>query len=369
MTIAKIPVLDLQPEIDMLWDELNAAFQRVVRSGHFIMGEDVAAFEAEAVAYLGVRYAIGLNSGTDALLIGLRALGIGAGDEVITSPFTFFATAEAVTNLGATPVFVDIDPQTFNLNVEQVEAAITPRTKAILPVHLYGHAAEMDPLLSLASRHNLKILEDVAQAFSGEYMGRKLGTIGHAGAFSFFPSKNLGAYGDGGMLVTDDADVANTARMLRVHGAKKKYYNEVAAYSSRLDTLQAAILRIKLPYVDRWGKERRTAAGVYDSLLRDLNGIVIPCQQDYARHVYHQYTIRVLDGKRDLVQKRLEETGISTMIYYPVPLHQLPIYANMGYKLPEAERAAGEVLSLPMWPQITPEIQSRVVEGLRAALV
>lgn len=365
----KIPVLDLQPEIDMLWDELNAAFQRVVRSGHFIMGADVVHFEAEAAAYLGVRHAVALNSGTDALVIGLRALGVGVGDEVITSPFTFFATAEAATNLGAKPVFVDINPQTFNLDVEQVEAAITSRTKAILPVHLYGHAAEMDPLLSLASRFNLKILEDVAQAFSGEYMGRKLGTIGHAGAFSFFPSKNLGAYGDGGLLVTDDADAASTARMLRVHGAKKKYYNEVPGYSSRLDTLQAAILRVKLPYVDRWSKERRTAAGVYDSLLRDMKGIVVPVQMDYARHVYHQYTIRVLNNRRDIVQKRLEEAGISTMVYYPVPLHQLPIYADLGFKLPEAERAAAEVLSLPMWPQITPAIQARVVDALRAALL
>ncbi|MBZ0282413.1 MAG: DegT/DnrJ/EryC1/StrS family aminotransferase [Anaerolineae bacterium] len=369
MTSDKIPVLDLQPEIDMLWDELNAAFQRVVRSGHFIMGADVTHFEAEAAAYLGVRHAVGLNSGTDALLIGLRALGVGAGDEVITSPFTFFATAEAVTNLGAKPVFVDINPQTFNLDVEQVEAAITERTKVILPVHLYGHAAEMDPLLSLASRYNLKVLEDVAQAFSGEYMGRKLGTIGHVGAFSFFPSKNLGAYGDAGLLVTDDADVASAARMLRVHGAKKKYYNEVAGYSSRLDTLQAAILRVKLPYVDRWSKERRTAAGVYDSLLRDMHGITLPCQMDYARHVYHQYTIRIGEGRRDRVQKRLEEMGISTMIYYPVPLHQLPIYANLGYHLPESEQAAAEVLSLPIWPQITPEIQSRVAAALRIALI
>lgn len=369
MSANSIPILDLKPEIDALWDELNAAIQRVLRDGHFIMGADVAAFEREAAAYLGVRHAVAVNSGTDALLIGLRALGVGPGDEVITSPFTFIATAEAATNLGATPVFIDIDPRTYNLDAALLEAAVTPRTKAIIPVHLYGHAAEMDAVMAVAARHGLKVLEDVAQAFSGEHRGRKLGTIGHAGAFSFFPSKNLGAFGDGGMLVTDDDAVAETARMLRVHGARRKYYNEVPGYSSRLDTLQAAILRVKLPRVEAASAGRRAAAAAYRELLRDLPGITLPCEESYARHVYHQYTVRVHDGRRDAVQQRLDTAGIGTMIYYPVPLHRLPVYAQPNAApLPHAEQAAAEALSLPIWPQITADVQARVAAALRAAL-
>lgn len=368
METTRIPVLDLSPEIDSLWDELNAAFQSVLRSGQFIMGPSVPAFEAQIAAYLGVKHAVGMNSGTDALVIGLRALGVQPGDEVITTPFSFFATAEAVSIIGATPVFVDIDPATFNLDAAQVAAAVTPRTKVILPVHLYGHAADLEPLLALAERHGLKILEDVAQAFSGEYMGRKLGTIGDAAAFSFFPSKNLGAYGDAGLFITNDDETARMARMLRVHGSLKKYHNEVVGYNSRLDTLQAAILSVKLPHVDAWSAGRRAAAARYNDLLRDMPGIVTPVEQPYARHVYHQYTLRILDGRRDAVQAALDAAGISTMIYYPVPIHQLPIYAGHDYHLPEAERAAAEALSLPIWPQITAEVQARVVEALHAAV-
>jgi dTDP-4-amino-4,6-dideoxygalactose transaminase len=363
-----IPVLDLSPEIEMLWDELNAAFQDVVRSGHFIMGEQVSIFEAQAADYLGVKYVVGMNSGTDALVIGLRALGVEAGDEVITTPFSFFATAEAVSIIGASPVFVDIDPQTFNLDVSQVEAAITPRTKALLPVHLYGQAADLDPLLALAQKHGLKVLEDVAQAFSGQYKGRMLGTLGDAAAFSFFPSKNLGAFGDAGMFTTDNDEVAQTARMLRVHGSLKKYHNEVVGYNSRMDTIQAALLSVKLPHVDEFSAGRREAAQRYNSLLENIPGVIAPCEAPYAKHVYHQYTVRVLDSKRDRVQKRLHEAGISTMVYYPVPIHKLPIYANLNYSLPEAERAAGEVLSLPIWPTITPAVQERVVEALGEAV-
>jgi dTDP-4-amino-4,6-dideoxygalactose transaminase len=369
MSPERIPVLDLSPEINNLWDELNAAFQSVLRSGHFIMGEQVAAFEAQVAAYLGVRHAIGLNSGTDALVIGLRALRVEAGDEVITTPFSFFATAEAVSIIGATPIFVDIDPYTYNLDASQVAAAITPRTKAIIPVHLYGHAADLDPLLALAEAHSIKLLEDVAQAFSGAYRGRKLGTLGHAGAFSFFPSKNLGAYGDAGMLVTNDDAVAQSARMLRAHGSLKKYYNQTIGYNSRMDTLQAAILGVKLPHVDSWSEGRRAAAARYNHLLADLPGIVPPCEAPYARHVYHQYTLRVQDGKRDTVQSALDATGVSTMIYYPVPLHKLPVYAERRLHYPIAEAAAAEVLSLPIWPQITAEVQERVAAALRAALV
>ena len=369
MTENKIPVLDLSPEIEMLWDELNAAFQDVLRSGHFIMGEQVGRFEGQIADYLGIKHVIAMNSGTDALVIGLRALGVGQGDEVITTPFSFFATAEAAGIIGATPVFVDIDPQTFNLDVSLVEAAITPRTKAIMPVHLYGHAADLDPLFALAEKHGLKVLEDVAQAFSGHYKGKLLGTLGDAGAFSFFPSKNLGAYGDAGMLITNDDNVAQVARMLRVHGSLKKYHNEVVGYNSRMDTLQAAILSVKLPHVAEFTEGRRAAAARYNTLLADVPGVIAPCEAPYTRHVYHQYSLRIADGKRDAVQKRLSDAGISTMVYYPVPIHKLPIYADLNYNLPVAEAAAAEVLSLPIWPQITSDIQEQVVAALRDALL
>lgn len=365
---ANIPVLDLSPEIDLLWDEINAAIQRVLRSGQFIMGAEVKVFEAEFAEYLGVKHAVAMNSGTDALVIGLRALGVSTGDEVITTPFSFFATAEAISIIGATPVFVDIDPRTYNLDAEQIEAKITERTKAIMPVHLYGQAADMDTIMGLAGQYALKVLEDTAQAFSGEHHGRKLGTIGDAGAFSFFPSKNLGAYGDAGMFVTNDDEVATMARMLRVHGSLKKYHNEVVGYNSRMDTLQAAILSVKLPHVDDWSMGRRAAASRYNDLLRDIPGLTLPYETPGARHVYHQYTVRIPKGLRDTVQERLAEAGISTMVYYPVPIHQLPIYRDWGYSLPEAEIAAGAVISLPIWPQITPDIQERVAAALRVAL-
>jgi dTDP-4-amino-4,6-dideoxygalactose transaminase len=363
-----IPVLDLQPEIDLLWDELNAAFQNVLRSGQFIMGGAVPELEASIAAYLGVKHAVALNSGTDALTIGLRALGIEPGDEVITTTFSFFASAESVSLIGAHPVFADIDSASFNLDPAAVEAAITPRTKAIIPVHLFGQAADLAPLRDLADRHGLKLLEDMAQAFGGAYRGRKLGTWGEAAALSFFPSKNLGAYGDAGMLVTNDDAAAEMARKLRAHGSLKKYHNEILGYNSRMDTLQAAILSVKLPHVDEWNAARRAAAARYNALLADVPGIITPCERPDAHHVYHQYTVRVLNGQRDAVQKQMAEAGIATMVYYPVPLHRLPFYAERGEHYPQAEAAAAEVLSLPMWPQITPEVQARVASALRAAV-
>lgn len=367
--LPKIPVLDLTPEIEALWDELMAAIQGVLKSGQFIMGPNVKAFEQEAAAYLGVKHAVGVNSGTDALVIALRAAGIGPGAEVITTPFTFFATAEAVSQVGATPVFVDIDPRTFNINPELIEPAITPRTSAILPVHLYGQAADMDPIMELAEKYNLNVIEDTAQAFGGEYKGRKLGTIGDAGCFSFFPSKNLGAFGDGGLIATNDDEIAEKARMLRVHGAKKKYYNEVIGYNSRLDEIQAAILRVKLPHIDEWNEARRQAAYSYNKLLKDVPGVVTPYEAPYARHVYHQYTIRLPGGMRDNVKQFLADQGIGTMVYYPVPVHRLPAYAGYNYSLAEAEKAAGEVLSLPIWPKILEETQSRITKVLEASLL
>lgn len=360
---AKIPMLDLCHEVDLLWEELNTAIQRVLRSGQFILGPEVEAFEREVSAYLGVKHAVGLNSATDALLIGLRALGIGEGDEVITTPFTFFATAEAISAVGATPVFVDIDPITFNLEPNLIGEHITSRTKAILPVHLYGCPVNMDPVLALASQYGLKVLEDCAQSFGATYRGKRVGTLGDAGAFSFFPSKNLGAYGDAGLLVTNDDQVAETARMLRAHGSRKKYFNEVVGYNSRLDALQAAILRVKLPRVDKWNMERREMAQRYNELVQGIPGVIVP--QVSEGHVFHQYTVRVSNGRRDILRQVLGERGIQTMIYYPVPLHRLPVYNHSPVYCPEAERAAAEVLSLPMGPGLTPDMQVTIAEALR----
>jgi dTDP-4-amino-4,6-dideoxygalactose transaminase len=361
-------MLDLHPEIDALGAELHAAFERVLRSTAFINGPDVKQLEDEIAAYLGVEHAVGLNSGTDALVIALRALGVGPGDEVIVPGFTFFATAECVSMLGATPVFADVDPHTYNLSVSHAASLITPRTKAIIPVHLFGHAAEMDEVKALASAHSLKVVEDVAQAFSGLYKGRKLGTLGDVGAYSFFPSKNLGAYGDGGLLTTDDRELAETARMLRAHGAKKKYFNEVVGYNSRLDTLQAAILRVKLPRIGAMTAGRRAAAARYGQLLGGRTDLVLPVERPYATHCYHQYTVRLVGHDRDGVQAKLAKAGIETMVYYPVPLHRLPIYASRGDKLPVCEEAAASVISLPIWPEIPGDIQARVARELLAAL-
>lgn len=364
----RIPMLDLSRETDQLWDELSSAIQDVLRSGHFILGPNVGEFEREVADFLGVRYAIGLNSGTDALVIGLRALGIGPGDEVITTPFTFFATAEAISSVGATPVFVDIEPETFNLDVTQVEGRITPKTKAIIPVHLFGHAVEMNALMALAEHHKLRVLEDVAQAFGGGFEGRMLGSIGDVGAFSFFPTKNLGGYGDGGLLTTNDPDVADAASMLRAHGSRKKYFNEEIGYNSRLDELQAAILRVKLPVIDQYNSERQRVANRYEQVLGDCELLTLPTAHNYAKHVYHQYTVRIRDGKRDEVKDALAEAGIATMIYYPVPVHQLPVYRSLGYSLPNVEQAAAEVLSLPIWPQLTDDEIDHIGETFQTVL-
>jgi dTDP-4-amino-4,6-dideoxygalactose transaminase len=362
-----IPVLNLSPEIEALWDDLNAAVQRVLRSGQFIMGPEVKAFEQEVAAYLGVKHAIGVNSGTDALVIGLRALGIGPGDEVITTPFTFFATAETISHVGATPIFADIDEASFNLDPEKIRAQITSNTKAIMPVHLYGNPCAMDEIMALAEAHGLRIIEDCAQSFGARYQGRHTGTLGDVGAYSFFPSKNLGAYGDGGLIATDDDRVAETARMLRVHGAKKKYHNEVLGYNSRLDSLQAAILRVKLPYIDTWNEGRRRAARRYNELLQDVPGIIPPEVND--GHVFHQYTIRLTEADRDQVQASLKARGIETMVYYPIPQDRLPIYSGRYPENPVSNQLAGQVLSLPIWPEMTPDVQERVVKALRHVLV
>jgi dTDP-4-amino-4,6-dideoxygalactose transaminase len=382
---SSIPLLDLQPEVDTLWDELNEAIQHVLQSGQFILGPEVRKFETAAADYLGVEHAIGVNSGTDALVIALRALGVERDDEVITTPFTFFATAEAISIIGAEPVFVDIDPRSFNLDPVAVEDAITEQTKAILPVHLFGGVAAMTQIMEIADAHDLKVLEDCAQSFGAryegacvgcdgehcdntrraEYTGKVTGAIGQAGAYSFFPTKNLGAYGDGGLIATDDDEVAETARMLRKHGGANKYLNQMLGYNSRLDAIQAAILRVKLPYVDEYNLARREIAKRYNEYLGDVEGIVTP--EIPEGHVVHQYTIRVKGGKRDALADALGDREIASKVYYPVPCHRLPVY-DMDIELPESERAAAEVLSLPIWPQAGAEVQERVADAIREVM-
>lgn len=361
----RIPILDLSPDIQEHWTEYNEAFSRVLKSTQFIGGPEVKLFESEVASYLNVKHAIGVNSGTDALVIALRASGIGPGDEVILPSFTFFATAEAVSMVGATPIFVDINPKTYNLEPNAVETKISGKTKGLLPVHLFGYPAEMGTLRSIAEKHHLRVIEDTAQAFGAETQGKKTGTLGTAGAFSFFPSKNLGCFGDGGLIVTDDDQVAETARMLGSHGSKKKYHNEILGYNSRLDAIQAALLRVKLRSVNKANESRRQAARRYHELFVGCWDIVTPMEPTEGTHVFHQYTVRIRNGRRDLIHQRLLEAGIQTMIYYPIPIHKMKPY-NLSLSLPETEHACAEVISLPIGPCMKPETQAEVAEKLIA---
>jgi dTDP-4-amino-4,6-dideoxygalactose transaminase len=369
-----IPILDLQNETKLLWNEISTAVLDVLKSGAFVLGPEVQKFEAEVARYLGVKHAIGLNSGTDALFIGLRAMGVEPGHEVITTAFSFFATAESIELIGAKAVFVDIDPKTFNLDVSQIEKKITPRTRAILPVHLYGQAADMDPILELAKKHKLKVLEDVAQAFGCQYKERRVGGIGDAGAHSFYPTKNLGAYGDGGMLTTNDDEIARNIRVLRDHGSPRKYHHVTVGYNSRLDSLQASILRVKMNHIDAWNDARRTAAAHYAKALAGIPGLTTPVEAPYSRHVYHQYTVRIAGGKRDHVRDALQQEGISSMIYYPEAMHQSPYFDARSrqegeyWAKPLAEQACREVLSLPIGPRLGGDDIERVAAAIKAAL-
>lgn len=362
-----IPIYDPRPEVDELWDELQAAIAGVLRSGQFIMGPNVLALEQEVAQYLGAKHAVALNSGTDALVIALRALDVGPGDEVITTPFTFFATAEAVNLVGATPVFVDIDPVTLNINPALVPAAITERTKAIIPVHLFGMPCEMDALMTIARTHNLRVVEDCAQSFGASYRGTRTGAIGDAGCLSFYPTKNLGAYGDGGMLITNDDRVAESARMLRSHGSRVKYQNEIVGYNSRLDEIQAAILRTKLPHVTDWNGMRNQIARRYSEMIDQHTKICLPQVPEWAEHSFHQYTVRVAGGRRDALRDSLKRAGIGTMVYYPVPVHRMPIFAEYPH-LMVAERASQEVISLPMFPKLPPAEQTRICQLINTIL-
>ena len=359
-----IPFVDLKAQYASIKDEVNLAIQGVLESCQFTLGSEVAEFEREFAAYSGAAHGVGVNTGTSALHLALLAAGVGLGDEVITVPFTFVATVAAIGYTGATPVFVDIDPQTFTMDVTRVEAAITPNTKAILPVHLYGHPADMDPILEIARKRGLVVIEDAAQAHGAEYKGRRVGGLGDMGCFSFYPGKNLGAYGEGGMVVTDNEDYVRTLRMLRDWGAERKYEHVLKGYNYRLEGIQGAVLRVKLRYLEQWTEARRAAASRYDELLKD-SGIPTPIAKPNVRHVYHIYAIRA--ATRVEWQKALLEDGVQTGIHYPTPVHMLPAYADLGYQpgqFPYAEKAAAEVLSLPMFPELTQKQTETVCAAL-----
>lgn len=364
-----VPLLDLKEQNATLRPEIEAALARVLDTNGFILGGEVAELECELAGYCGVKYAIGCASGSDAILLALMAYDIGPGDEVITTPYSFFATVSAITRLGATPVFVDIDPVTYNLDTSQVEAAITSRTKAIEPVHLYGQCADMAALREIASRHNIPLVEDAAQAIGAEENGVQAGAIGEIGCFSFYPSKNLGGMGDGGFITTNDDALAKKLLALRVHGSEEKYYHKYVGLNSRLDGFQGAVLRVKLPHLDAWTDKRRANADTYRRLFTDLGlteQIGIPFERPNAKHIYNQYVIRV-PGRRDELRAHLTEEGIGTDIYYPVPLHLQECFAYLGYKpgdMPESEKAALETLALPIYPELTSEQQQYVAESI-----
>jgi dTDP-4-amino-4,6-dideoxygalactose transaminase len=364
-----IPPLDLKAQYVSIQAEIMAAINTVLESQQFILGPQVNALESEVAEYCGTRFAVGVASGTDALILALHAAGVGPEDEVLLPAFSFIASADTITLLGAKPVFADIKPDTFNIDADQLERLITSRTKVIMPVHLYGQPADMDPILALAQKHGLKVIEDNAQAIGAKYKGKRTGSIGEFGCISFFPSKNLGAYGDGGMILTNSEKSAKHLRALRNHGNAKKYYSTEQGWNSRLDELQAAILRVKLRHLDAWGLERRARAASYDRLLSGIPGVIKPVVSPLVEHVYHQYTIRV--PRRDHVQEVLAAHEIASTVYYPAPMHLQPIYSSLGYKrgdLPESERAAAEVLSLPIYPELTENQIARVAAALAGAL-
>ena len=359
----KVPLLELVRQYNGLRGEIDTAVGSVIEKGNFILGENVAKFEEEAAAYCGVKYAVGVANGTDALELSMRALGIGGGDEVITTPFTFIATTEAICLCGAKPVLVDIEPDTFNMDARLIEKAVTPRTKAVIPVHLFGQACDMDAITSVAKKREINIIEDCCQAIGAEFKGKRVGGFGNTGCFSFFPSKNLGCFGDGGMITTDDRALTEKIRMLRVHGESARYRHSIEGRNSRLDELQAAILRVKLRRLDGFNDARRRNASLYDGLLKGLDGIKVPLEAAGRRHVYNIYNIRT--KQRDKLREALTMKGIGTAVYYPIPLHLQDVYRGAGWKrgdFPETEKACGEVLALPVFPELTEE-EIRYVSG------
>ncbi len=361
----KVPLLDLKAQFRTIEKDIRAAIDRVLESQHFIMGPEVTGLESEVAAFTQCSHAVGVSSGTDAILCALMACGVGPGDEVIVPTFTFFATAGCVSRLGARPVFADIEPDTYNIDPAKLGSLITPKTKAIIPVHLFGQCAEMDPIMDLVKGRNIYVIEDAAQALSAKYRGRPAGSIGHIGCFSFFPSKNLGAFGDGGMITTNDAALGERCALLRTHGSKPKYYHKIVGGNFRLDALQAAILRVKLKHLNDWSAARRRNAATYDRLL-DGAAVTRPVVRPYNEMIFNQYVIR--SKKRDALRKHLEERQVGTEIYYPLPLHIQECFANLGGRegqCPVAEAAAREVLALPIYPELTGEQQQYVAQCIR----
>lgn len=366
--IQPVPLLDLKAQYATIREEIRAAMDRVAESQYFILGPEVKALEQEVAAYSQCRFGIGVSSGTDAILVALMALDIKPGDEIITTPYTFFATAGCIARVGAKAVFVEIDPATYNLDPEGIEAAVTSRTRAIMPVHLYGQMADMDPIIAVAARHGLPVIEDAAQAIGSEDKGRRAGSIGHMGCFSFFPSKNLGGFGDGGMVVTNDSALAEQLTLLRGHGAKPKYYHKVVGGNFRLDALQAAVLRVKLPHLDLWTAGRQRNAAIYRRLFTEvgLDRIIgLPTELPNVRHIYNQFIIRC--PQRDGLMNYLKQQGIGHEIYYPVPMHLQECFAELGYQpgaFPHSEAAANETLAIPIYPELTEAMQESVVAAI-----
>lgn len=362
----KIPLLDLKAQYQSIKVEIDAAIKKVIEMQNFILGEEVSGLEKEVAVYCGTKYGVGVASGTDALILAMKALDVGPGDEVMTTPFTFFATAESISTVGAKPVFVDIDPKTYNIDPNLIEKKITKKTKAIMPVHLYGQCADMDPIMEIARKHGLKVIEDDAQAIGATYKGRRSGSMGDIGALSFFPSKNLGGFGDGGMVTTNDEKLAERIKSLRVHGSSARYVHSEIGMNSRLDNLQAAVLRIKLKYLDKWLEARRETAEFYNEKLKAAP-VITPYVPDYNIHTYHQYTLRVKAGREKLM-KHLIDSGIETRTYYPIPLHLQDCYKGLGYKkgsIKESEKASEEAFSIPIFPEMTQAQKEYIIEKIR----
>lgn len=376
LNLKQVPLLDLQKEYEEIKGEIDESLLKTVSGARYILGPEVEKLEAEIARYLGVKYCVGVASGTDALLLSLRALAVtrkkseffAPDDEIITTPFTFTATGSTILRAGAKPVFVDIDPVTFNIDPQQVKAAITNKTVGIIPVHLYGQPCPMDKIMEIAEKNGLFVLEDAAQSFGAKWQGKKVGGMGTLAAFSFFPSKNLGCFGDGGAVATSDAELAEKVKMLRTHGGKDKYNVEYLGYNSRLDTIQAAVLLVKLKHVDRLNCLRREIASYYNEHLKGLAWLSVPGEAQGAEHIFHQYTVRIGGGKRDTVQAILKEKGISTAVYYPVPLHEMKVFAGrcrINGSLPYTVKACQEVLSLPVEPLLQEKELKYVVDSIR----
>jgi dTDP-4-amino-4,6-dideoxygalactose transaminase len=378
----KVPLLDLTRRYNLIKKEIDTAIDKVLKSQHFILGEEVKQLEAKIAEYCNTKYSVAVASGTDALLLSLKTLGVGRGDFVITTTFTFFATAGVIYNIGATPVFVDIQPDNHNIDPKEIKDLLEEKTfhtqrlkvdlskiKAIIPVHLYGQTADMDPINDIAKDYNLHVIEDACQAIGAEYKDKKAGSIGLLGCFSFFPTKNLGGYGDGGIVTTSNKELAQKLRSLRVHGSEKDYHHLLVGYNSRLDTFQAAVLLAELPYLDEWNKKRAENAAFYSNFLKDIEEIDCPHIAKERKHIFHQYTIRVKNNKRDELINFLAERGIGSKIYYPLPLHLQDCFNYLGYKkgdLPVSELAAEEVLSLPIFPELTEEEIKYVCESIKS---